>query len=48
MPTLNESFSVPNPSQTWAIVSDLNKLVPWGPNARGVSAARPSSVQPPL
>lgn len=45
MPTLNESFSVPNPSQTWAIVSDLNKLVPCVPNARVVSADSPSSVK---
>jgi carbon monoxide dehydrogenase subunit G len=45
MPTLNESFSVPNPSQTWAIVSDLNKLVPCVPGARVVSADSPSAVK---
>ena len=45
MPTLNESFSVPNPDQTWAIVSDLNKLVPCVPGARVVSADSPQSVK---
>jgi carbon monoxide dehydrogenase subunit G len=45
MPTLNESFSVPNADQTWAIVSDLNKLVPCVPGARVVSADSPESVK---
>jgi carbon monoxide dehydrogenase subunit G len=45
MPTLNESFSVPNASQTWSIVSDLNKLVPCVPGARVVSADGPQSVK---
>lgn len=45
MPTLNESFSVPNPSQTWAVVSDLNKLIPCVPGARVVSADSPSSAK---
>jgi carbon monoxide dehydrogenase subunit G len=45
MPTLNESFSVPNASQTWSIVSDLNKLVPCVPGARVVTADGPQSVK---
>ncbi len=45
MPTLNESFSVSNPDQTWAVVSDLNKLVPCVPGARVVSADSPQSVK---
>jgi carbon monoxide dehydrogenase subunit G len=45
MPTLNESFSIPNPDQTWGVVSDLNKLVPCVPGARVVSADSPQSVK---
>jgi carbon monoxide dehydrogenase subunit G len=45
MPTLNESFSVPNGSATWAIVSDLNKLVPCVPGAKVLSADSPSAVK---
>jgi carbon monoxide dehydrogenase subunit G len=45
MPTLNESFSIPNPDQTWAVVSDLNKLVPCVPGARVVSADSAESVK---
>jgi carbon monoxide dehydrogenase subunit G len=42
---LNESFSIPNPDQTWGVVSDLNKLVPCVPGARVVSADSPQSVK---
>jgi carbon monoxide dehydrogenase subunit G len=45
MPTLNESFSIPNPDQTWSVVSDLNKLVPCVPGARVVSADSPEAVK---
>jgi carbon monoxide dehydrogenase subunit G len=45
MPTLNESFSVPNSDHAWTIVSDLNKLVPCVPGARVVSADSPTSVK---
>ena len=45
MPTLNESFSVPNPSSTWAVVSDLNRLVPLVPGARIVASDSASSVK---
>src|SRR5918997_859762 len=45
MPTINESFSVPNPDNTWSVVTDLNKLVPCVPGARVVSADSPQSVK---
>jgi uncharacterized protein len=45
MPTINESFSVPNPDNTWSVVTDLNKLVPCVPGARVVSADSPESVK---
>ncbi len=45
MPTLNESFAVPDPDHAWEVVSDLNKLVPCVPNARVLSADGPSSVK---
>lgn len=45
MPTLNESFSVPNPDNTWSVLTDLNKLVPCVPGARVVSADSPQSVK---
>ena len=45
MPTLNESFTVPNADQSWAVISDLNKLVPCVPGAQVVSADSPSSVK---
>jgi carbon monoxide dehydrogenase subunit G len=45
MATLNESFSVPNPDQSWAVITDLNKLIPCVPNARVVSADSPQSAK---
>ncbi|MGI8730812.1 MAG: SRPBCC domain-containing protein [Solirubrobacteraceae bacterium] len=45
MPTLNESFSVPNGQQSWAVVTDLNKLIPCVPDAKVLSADSPSKVQ---
>jgi carbon monoxide dehydrogenase subunit G len=45
MPTLNETFSVPNPDQTWAVISDLNKLVPCVPGAKVLEADGPESVK---
>lgn len=45
MPTLNESFPVSNPDTAYAIISDLNKLVPCVPGARVVSADSPQSVK---
>ena len=45
MPTLNESFSVPNPDNTWSVLTDLNKLVTCVPGARVVSADSPQSVK---
>jgi len=45
MPTLNESFAIPNADQTWGVISDLNKLVPCVPGARVVSADGPESVK---
>jgi carbon monoxide dehydrogenase subunit G len=34
MPTLNESFSVPNGTQSWAVINDLSKLIPCVPGAK--------------
>jgi carbon monoxide dehydrogenase subunit G len=45
MPTLNESFEVPNPDQSWAVISDLNKLVPCVPGAKVLSADSPTKAQ---
>lgn len=45
MPTLNESFSVPNGQQSWAVVTDLNKLIPCVPGAKVLSADSPSKAQ---
>lgn len=45
MPTLNESFSVPNGQQSWGVVTDLNKLVPCVPGAKVLSADSPSKAQ---
>jgi len=45
MPTLNESFSVPNADQSWAVITDLNKLVPCVPGAKVLSADSPKSAK---
>lgn len=45
MPTLNESFSVPDGQQSWAVVTDLNKLIPCVPGAKVLSADSPSKAQ---
>jgi carbon monoxide dehydrogenase subunit G len=45
MPTLNETFEIPNPDHAWSIVSDLNKLVPCVPGAKVTSADSPESVK---
>lgn len=45
MPTLNETFPVSDADHAWAIVSDLNKLVPCVPGARVLSADGPQSVK---
>jgi carbon monoxide dehydrogenase subunit G len=45
MPVLTESFSVPNGAQSWAVVTDLNKLVPCVPGAKVLSADSPSKVK---
>ncbi len=37
MPTLNESFTVPNAQQSWAVITDLNKLIPCVPGAKVLS-----------
>ena len=44
MATLNESFSVPNADQSWAVISDLNKLIPCVPGAKVVSAESPNKA----
>jgi uncharacterized protein len=44
MPTLNESFSVPNGSQSWGVITDLNKLIPCVPGAKVLSAESPSKA----
>jgi uncharacterized protein len=45
MPTLNESFSVPNADQSWAVITDLNKLIPCVPGAKVLSADNPKSAK---
>ncbi len=45
MPKLNETFEVPNPDNTWDVITDLNKLVPCVPGGRVVSADSPDSVK---
>jgi len=45
MPTLNESFSVPNADQSWAVITDLNKLIPCVPGAKVLSADSPKSAK---
>jgi carbon monoxide dehydrogenase subunit G len=45
MATLNESFSVPDADQSWAVISDLNKLIPCVPGAKVLSADSPAKAQ---
>jgi carbon monoxide dehydrogenase subunit G len=45
MPTLNETFSVPNADHAWSVISDLNTLVPCVPGARVSSADSSQSVK---
>jgi carbon monoxide dehydrogenase subunit G len=44
MPTLSESFSVPNADQSWAVITDLNKLIPCVPGAKVLNADSPSKA----
>ena len=41
MPTLNESFSVPNGHASWAVINDLNKLIPCVPGAKVIGDREP-------
>jgi carbon monoxide dehydrogenase subunit G len=45
MPTLNESFTVPNPDQSWGVITDLNKLIPCVPGAKVLEASGPKSAK---
>ncbi len=45
MAKLNESFSVPNADQSWAVIGDLNKLIPCVPGAKVLSADSPKKAQ---
>jgi carbon monoxide dehydrogenase subunit G len=45
MPTLNESFPVPNADQSWAVITDLNKLIPCVPGAKVLEADSPQSAK---
>ncbi len=45
MPTLNETFEVPNPDNTWGVISDLNKLVPCVPGAKVLESESAESVK---
>ena len=44
MPTLNESFTVPNPDQSWAVITDLNKLIPCVPGAKVTATESPTKA----
>jgi carbon monoxide dehydrogenase subunit G len=44
MPTLNESFTVPNADQSWGVITDLNKLIPCVPGAKVLSADSPQKA----
>lgn len=44
MPVLNESFSVPNGSASWAAINDLNKLIPCVPGAKVISTDSPTKA----
>jgi carbon monoxide dehydrogenase subunit G len=45
MPVLTESFSVANADQSWAVITDLNKLIPCVPGAKVLSADSPQKAQ---
>ncbi|HWC25898.1 MAG TPA: SRPBCC domain-containing protein [Solirubrobacteraceae bacterium] len=45
MPQLKESFNVSDPDAAWAIVSDVNKLIPCVPGAKIVSAESESKAK---
>jgi carbon monoxide dehydrogenase subunit G len=44
MPVLTESFSVPNGAQSWAVVTDLNKLIPCVPGAKVTATESPTKA----
>ena len=44
MPVLNESFSVPNGAQSWAVINDLNKLIPCVPGAKVIATESPTKA----
>jgi carbon monoxide dehydrogenase subunit G len=44
MPVLNESFSVPNGSASWAAINDLNKLIPCVPGAKVLATESPTKA----
>jgi carbon monoxide dehydrogenase subunit G len=44
MTVLTESFSVPNGAQSWAVVNDLNKLIPCVPGAKVTATASPTEA----
>jgi carbon monoxide dehydrogenase subunit G len=44
MPTLSESFSVPNGSASWAAINDLNKLIPCVPGAKVLATESPTKA----
>jgi carbon monoxide dehydrogenase subunit G len=44
MPTLNESFSVPNGEASWAAINDLNKLIPCVPGAKVLATESPTKA----
>ncbi len=45
MPTLNETFEVQDPDNTWGVISDLNKLVPCVPGAKVLESESAESVK---
>ena len=45
MPVLNESFSVPNGSASWAAINDLNRLIPCVPGAKVLSTESPTKAK---
>ncbi|MEY2442068.1 MAG: hypothetical protein QOJ46_1494, partial [bacterium] len=44
MPTLNESFSVPDGNASWDVINDLNKLIPCVPGAKVLSTESPTKA----
>jgi len=45
MPTLNESFTVHDADQSWAVITNLNKLIPCVPGAKVLEATGPQSAK---